>query len=536
MSSGLTAGQTTIGTDDTSAATGLAITSAVGMVSGISYTLYTVDVVDSAGQVVTAGPGASTSFTLSDNLANTSGAVAYFYGTSLSSLGVPTGTANAESDNIASTTSGTPLTTTDGQVQFAVETTTGLATPATITVTGADSFTGTALYHFAAPTPGYVAFLPNYINNNDELANYVFTPGQRGTVSAQLTDQYGTPVAEAGQPIWFQLQGEPSGLVTLPNGASQSGDVYEAFTNRQGLATMTFAMPSSDSTPSFEDSAFYFAAWGVASRSNPNGEGSLDYYVVPPASYATSLQLMTSDATVTGMSTDTFPSTNRFTAGSTVNGLEIQALNALGANVSGNDGGYYWSPSYPRGEGGDSLLVTSTNPAVASLSANSHQVYTSNQWLLNDRGQVYSDGVYDIPTLDLGQAGTATLTFTDISNNTMPSVSITVTVLPGAATNKPEIEYDGAAISSSNPVVLSPDVPQELSVVNVDAAGDPIATSSALTVTLPTAPTGTEWETSDHGVSSTSGTVTIPAGASSVPVWIVSSAAATLTGPLSGTD
>jgi len=85
-------------------------------------------------------------------------------------------------------------------------------------------------------------------------------------------------------------------------------------------------------------------------------------------------------------------------------------------------------------------------------------------------------------------------------------------------------------------VALSPGVPQELSVVNVDAAGDPIATSSALTVTLPTAPTGTEWETSDNGVSSTTGTVTIPAGAASVPVWIVSSSSTTLTSPLSGTD
>jgi len=425
-------------------------------------------------------------------------------------------------------TSADPLTTTDGQVQFAVETETGLATPATITVTGADSFTDTALYHFAAPTPGYVAYLPNYVNNGD-LETYVFTPGQSGTVSAQLTDQYGTPVAEAGQPIWFQLRGDPSQPVILPNGASQNHDVYEAFTNSQGIATMTFAIPSSDNPYEFS-SSFYFDAWGVASQSTPNDEGSLGYHVVPPASYATSLQLMTSDATVTGMSSSVFPSTNRFTAGSMVNGLEIQALNALGANVSGNDRGNYWSCN-----NGDSLLVTSTNPAVASLSANSDETYTSNQWILNG-GDVYNDGVYDLPTLDLGQAGTATLTFTDISNNAMPSVSITVTVLPGAATDAPEIEYDGAPISSSNPVALSPDVPQELSVVNVDAAGDPIATSSALTVTLPTAPPGTEWETSDNGVSSTTGTVTIPAGAASVPVWIVSSSSMTLTGPLSGSD
>lgn len=535
--SGLASGQTTLATYETGVPAALAIHSAITTAeNGNSETLYTVDVVDVQGHLITTGPGATTAITLADNLGSSSGALNYYWGSSLGYLGQVTGHYQARSSNVVSVTSASPLETAGGQVQFAVETQDGQPTPATITAAASDGLSGTAPYQFAAPTAGYLTYIPGYLG---ELSNYVFTPGQTGSTAVQLADQYGTAVHEAGQPVWFRLRGSPSGLVVLPNGASQAGDSYEAFTNPAGVATLTFALPASDPTnlaPQLSSTGFYFEEWSTASATR--SQGSLDYYVVPSASYATQLETVSSRVVVSsGTSTGSWPASNRFVAGSTATGLEVAALNALGANVSGNDGGHYWAygGQYPQG---DSLLVTSTNPAVASLNTSSSgSMYSADQWLLNDQGDVYSQGAFHIPPLNLGQAGTATLTFQDVSNNTMASVAITVTVVPGAATRAPLIEYQSQTISSSNPLALTAGTPVELSVVNVDAAGDPVPATTALTVTLPTAPSGTEWKTAGAlGISSTTGTVSIPVGSTSAALWIVSKSNETVTSVGSTSD
>lgn len=546
--SGLAGGQTTVVTYETGAPAALAIHSAITTAhNGESETLYTVDVVDAEGHLVTTGVGATTDIELANSLGSSSGALSYYWGSSLGYLGQVTGGAEASSFTVASVTSASPLVTVGGQVQFAVETDQGQATPASITVMDASGLAQSALYQFAAPTAAYAALIPAYLVTGPSV--YVYTAGQTGRVQAQLTDQYGTPVHESGQPIWFTLKSDgnyTSGFVKLVSGASSIGDVYEAFTNSQGVASMSYSFPSGDSptlgTPN-QYRGFWFRASGTSGAYDaPNGYfygiEDTDNYLVPRASYAAALALNTGGASVSvpGGGVAPYSPASRLPAGSVVTGLRVVALNSLGGLVAGHDGGNYWRAN--DFIAGDSLLVTSSNPAVASLNTTNRGIaYSSDQWLLNDSGRVYSSGAFQIPPLDLGRAGTATLTFQDVSNNTMPSVSITVTVVPGTATQAPLIEYQGQPISSTNAVSLTANTPVELSVVNVDAAGDPVPATSALTVTLPAAPAGTEWKTAGAvGVSSTVGTVTIPVGSTSAALWVVSGSSEKLTSVGSTSD
>jgi len=119
----------------------------------------------------------------------------------------------------------------------------------------------------------------------------------------------------------------------------------------------------------------------------------------------------------------------------------------------------------------------------------------------------------------LGQAGSATVTVTAAGVPGNPSATLHVTVLPGPSIGSAAIEYDGMPITANNPVFLQSNRPVELSVVNVDAGGDPVPVSVATVVTLPGAPDGGQWETTDSGSPTTQ--VTIPAGATATSVWLV---------------
>ncbi len=537
--SGLAGASATIGIDQVGSANHLAIASSQVFFGGHTYTKYQLEVVDAAGNLVTTGSGAHATFSLADNARKSQ--LAYYPDSTETTTGLNLGT-EYDSSNISaqsfSTTSGVAT------VYVATEYT-HTATNPTITATDTTTgFTATAAYNFAAPISGYAVLAPAWMKTMhretthtspqyDERHPHGFSvlAGQRATVSAQLTNQFGTPVAEANQPIWFELLQPTTGTGMLPNGASQSGDVYEAFTNAQGIATMQVSTPSG--APANRHDHFHIRVFGQADLGKTFGQ--LDnarpvrrawktdsYTVVPASSYATSFKLNYSELDVDNGSGNDIPwaGTGNLPAGAKVSGLELQALNALGAPVVAN---HYWN------NGGDGLVVTSSNSGVASFHANGFDVRSfgvANQWFVSDEWES-SDGrprALNLNHLQLGHAGTATITIQDISNPSMPTLSFTVTVVPGSATDDPMVELNGAPISRSNPLTLNANQSQQLSVVNVDAGGDPIpnATGHPLTVTLPTPPTGFVWRTTASGPTSPgSVAVTIPVNASSAPVWLV---------------
>lgn len=425
----------------------------------------------------------------------------------------------------------------NGAADFAVATVqAGNGTPLTLTATDTTAqpaLSGTTLWTFAAPAPGYAVIAPavNAAVYRDAATGYNVTAGHTVTVSAQLTTQYGTPVALAGQPIWFQIAEGPGAQAALPNGASRSGDRYQALTDAAGIATITVSVPAQAVSNTF----FMLTAWGSQDLNAGAPPAAIagamttpTFWVTPVASLATSVTLQTGAATarigghrLVGWQ---WPGTDRFVGGTIVAGLTVHADNSLGASVVGQDGGL-WAQ-----RGGDSLLVTSSNPAVASFSAGYGYRGTlspvgsdGNAWVIAPDEWSAAAGAR-LPHLQLNRAGTATLTITDLSNPTAASTRITITVVAGPATDTPGIWYDGAPVSAANPVPVSGRV--ALTVVNEDAGGNPVpvAGSEPLAVDLPSfsAASGLQWSNA-AGMSAASGmTVTIPAGQSSATIWLVS--------------
>ncbi len=544
-SSGLAGASATIALDEVRAANHLAISTSQVFVNGSAYTEYQIEVVDQNGNLVTTGAGAAATFMLQDN---TQHAQLYYYPDPVEtthglSLGTRYTSSNISSDSIL---------TTSGLATVYVSTDyTHTATNPTITVTDTTTgYTATAPYDFAAPVNGYAVLAPAWMKtmfhetrNGDQPSGFSVLAGHSTTVSAQLTNQFGTPVAQAGQPIWFDLLQPTTGTAILPNGASHSGDLYEAFTNGQGVATIEVSTPSGAAANRHDH--FAFRVYGQAdlghsfytmssARQVRRAWKTDKYTVVPASSYATSLHVNFSEDH-SSISHSNWPGTGNLSAGSKVYGLDLQAFNALGAPVVFN---HYWN------NGGDGLVVTSSNSGVASFHPNGFDVRSfgvSNQWFTSDEWYTGDNAttLYMKP-LVLGHAGTATITIQDVSNPTVPPVSFTVTVVPGPATSGPAVELNGSPISDANPLTLNTNQAQELQVVNVDAGGDPIpnSTGHALAVTLPTPPSGFVWRTTAAGpTSSGSVTVDIPVSASSAPVWLVgTTSGATTDEPISGSD
>ncbi|MDA8198787.1 MAG: hypothetical protein M0Z54_05035 [Thermaerobacter sp.] len=551
--SGLAGASATIGLDEVGAANHLAISTSQVFMNGSAYTEYQIEVVDQNGNLVTTGAGADATFTLRDNAQQ---AQLYYYPNATETThGVSLGT-----DYTSSNISSQSITTTSGLATVYVSTDyTHTATNPTITVTDTTTgFTATAAYNFAAPVNAYAVLTPAWMEamfqegipdaaascNRQGLQPHGFSllAGHSTTVSAQLTNQFGTPVAEAGQPIWFELLQQPGGHGMLPNGASQSGDFYEAFTNGQGVATIQVSTPSG--APATGTDSFAIQVFGQSDLGQGTAPAAVasawmtdPYTVVPPSSFAASLTVHFGGLDVdNGAGVDIpWSGTGSLPAGATVSGLDVQAFNALGAPVSLNN---YWN------NGGDGLVVTSSNSGVASFQANGCDAWSfgiANQWFMSDEWNSDDNATaLNLKTLHLGHAGTATITIQDVSNPTVPPVSFTVKVVPGPATSSPEVELNGAPISSTNPLTLNTNQSEELQLVNVDAGGDPIpnSTGQALAVVLPPPPTGFVWRTTAAGpTSSGSVTVDIPVNASSAPVWLVGTASgATTDQPISGSD
>jgi hypothetical protein len=401
---GLTTGSVSIPSYLIGSPAGLQVQSSAGTDShGNPYTLYTVTVVDSNGHPV---PNASGTLSVTSNAATQGGAISV--GT-VSSAGVYT--------------PGAAVTITNGVATFAVETTSMGTNPVTLTITDGTVASATASYNFVAEAAAKLSM------TSPSVSYYTVKGGQSVTVSTQVTDSNGNPVADASVPVTFTLNG--SGLA-FPN----QQNTYVVDTNASGVASVTLtAVSGSGGTATVSA-----AATGLTSATSGN-------IVVEPATdtsaYATSMSLSGTNPV-------------QVTAGGTSPSITATAANGLGNQT---------------GLGNDVFGVTSSNSSVVAVTKST---VTS------------SAGVATIGSdLSVGMAGTATITVTDLSNPSEPSATVTVDVVPGPA-SQAIVEYQGQPVSG---LAVSANSPVQLTVVNADAAGDPIPVtgSTALTVDLSTA-------------------------------------------------
>ncbi len=481
--------------------------SQVGMTRG-GYPVYQADVVDASGHTISLGPASSGTMSVLDNsaTANPSAGLDYFT-TSVDGTGFHLASSATDSPGLMSLSFST------GMADFSVATEEGgSGKPLTITATdlsAAPNVSGSFTWHFAAPTAGYVGQLPRYAGK--ELSHTTVTAGAITTSSFQLKDQYRNAVQEAGQPVWFTLQN--SGMAALPNGASQAGDVYEAFTNAQGIASIPLRVLSNATADTFFQVSASGSVGGEPGHSYP--EYSQRFNVVAPSDYATGVTLSAGSAMLNG-ATLTVP------AGMPLSTITATLQNALGGLTSGN---YY-----------DELLFQSSNSGMVSVGRGDDRQASQLEYSTVYDGNATSGGVYAFGSgefssdgLYAGSAGTATITVTDVSNAAMPSASFTVRVVPGAPLPNAQLYYSGAPLSGgNNPGNLSSGTVTEMWVKNVDAGGDPIAVSGTtpLEVILPTVANG-EWATSLGGFASPMAVVSILPGQSSAPVWFESTGSVT---------
>ena len=517
-----------IATYETGAPAGLAITSSNGFdQAGDVYTLYTVDVVDQQGQLITTGSGSTDAIQLADNMA-AMGNPKLFYYTGANLQALVSGSDTSATLNDGGTTVANPvvtdLTASGGQVQFAVENGyAGFGLPTTITTTDLNTgatASGVYNYYLGAKMGAKLLGPLGAALSLDSPAIQSVLAGQTLTESAQLTDQFGNPLPEKGVPIWFTIEAElnagsptlrpeqvslgnfpplTNGVVQLPNGASNMGDTYEAFTNSSGIATINLSVPSGD----VAYDTFVVIAYQQA------GAGLIFNLVVPPPYQPAQLAW-----------TGGLPADGRLAAGTSAT-LSAGVFNALGAPLALNAVDPF-----------NCALLTSSNSGVVVPAGSAWQEYAlqlaPGTWLVN-AGSMYHAGVSEGPfVLPLvgAAAGTTTLTLQDLAPG-VPPISENLTVVPGAAVNSAAVLYDGAPVSSSNPLDLTANVPVPITLVNVDAGGNalPVAGQTAATVSLPTSLAGVagsyNWEPVGGGVPITS--AKIPPGQSSATVWFVSS-------------
>ena len=519
-----------IATYETGAPAGLAITSSNGVdQAGDVYTLYTVDVLDQQGHLITTGSGSTDAIQLTDNGAAMGNPELFYYtGSHLKAL--VSGLATTPTTNDSGTTVANPvvmdLTASGGQVQFAVENEyAGSGFPTTLMttdlVTGATA-SGVYNYYLGAQLGVESLGLLSLAGGQPQSV----LAGQTLSMSMLLTDQFGNPLPEKRVPVWFQIikeatTGAPtappsqvfqqpsfpsaSGLVQLPNGASQLGDIYEAFTNSSGIATINVTVPSGDAAYDYGVVLAYAGSGGAAIE---------QFLVVPPQYQPTQLAW-----------TGGLPTNGRLAAGQSA-AISGGVFNALESQLQGNSADWF-----------NYALLTSSNSGVVSPPPEANnagwrqyaQQLAPGVWLIN-AGLMYQHGASDGPFVFplVGEAaGTTTLMLQDLAPG-VPPISENLTVVPGPAVGSAAVLYDGAPVPSSNPLDLTSNVPVPITLLNVDAGGNalPVAGQTPATVNLPASLPGVagsyDWEPAGGGASITS--VEIPPGQSSATVWFVSSA------------
>ena len=475
-SSGLKSGSTTVPSYLVGSPAKLAVKSTTGTDSnGNAYTQYTVSVLDSNGQAV---PNATGSLSISNNATAQGGAIQL-------------GTINSSGAFINGTTANpTTVAINNGVATFAVEND-GPSGTSPVTLTMTDSTDSslpsiTAPYSFTAEAASQLMVSPS--------SYYTVKPGQQVTYSAQVADANGNPVSQSGVPVTFSFPNaaDMGGFTTFPNGlSSQTVD-----TNGSGVASVTFTVPGSATGGSMQVAASAPSSYGLSSGNSAtvNIESATD-----SGAYATQLLLkngLASNATTVSSISETASK-----AGTAIQGNTIDAIpqNAVGGSVGAND----------------VLQITSSNSNVVSVN-------TADETASSGSG--YFNVASDLKT---GMAGSATVTVKDISNPTAPSASFVVNVTPGPATQY-TFEYQGAPIATTG-LSVAANSPVALTVVNSDAAGDPIPVTGNSPVTVDVKTTAPNAELLGQVGGGPVSSVQIQPGASSATVYLESSVAESVT-------
>jgi protocatechuate 3,4-dioxygenase beta subunit len=467
--------------------------------AGTTYTLYTVQFVDVNGNPV-AAPDNDT-ITVTDNsqgLSGTTGILKYY---SYNPTAVIPGTSTIDpfygTTLLGTSASGTPATfnpylSATGTSTFAVFNTSSGTTNPTITVT--DSGLGiskTASYTYVVGSAAAVAATSTQANP------VTLTPGGSSTVSFQLTDAAGNPVAQSGVTVNVWFDSAPTTGITL--GSSQVAPTtyatgYQAATNAQGIATVTVNASSTAS------GSFTVEASNTSSGTPATVSGSVTSLTnaINTVGYGS-----VASTTFTPYSSTSIAATAGQTLGTDVsyNGT-IFGLNAIGAPVSSTS---------------DKLQLTVSDKNILAVTDG------SNGWTLASSGTTATHNAstlgVSLPLIKANLAGTATIKITDISVPSQPSVTLNVTVTPGVGSTTAFVS-NGAAITSSAPLTLAANTSSAINLTYVDAGGNPVAVT--------TTPSGITFALSDGGkggtFSATSGgspiyQVNIPNGQTSATVY-----------------
>ncbi len=391
-------------------------------------TTYTVQLVDSQGQTLTAGAASSGTLTVTDNtLTLGDPGLTYGYGTN-----------DATTATSPPTLTGTAFTTTlaYGEATFTVANPSGVAaSQPTITVADpslGDQGTAAYAYYTGAATEAVFTRTAMGVETGS------LAPGQSLAVTGQLEDRNGVAVHSAGQPIWFKinaaanapvggyanpsnsfsggifgpsevvepaispamvigmsassatpieaynamesagtyfpnLSGDVNGIVQLPNGASQVGNEYEALTNASGQATIQVTAPSTDTAYQAFQLGVATSAYGQNPQSSVSGTWAPSpvYAVVPPVFQEAHLLAALMPFQSGGTITPTPP----------LGALRVPAGTLLAVNVA--EANPLYQPLYQQGISPvsgtmnvfDEWLITSSNPNVVRI-----PLATSSAW------------------------------------------------------------------------------------------------------------------------------------------------------------
>ena len=392
---------------------------------------------------------------------------------------VSVGTVSSTGAFAGSTGASTSVSITNGVATFAVENAgTSGTNPVTLTLTDG-TLTQTASYNFNSDVAKQLVVTPS------TGTYYTVKPGQTVTFSAQVADAYGNPVAGAGVPVTFAFV-QNGGFTTFPNGLTNE----TVNTNANGVASVTFTVPSNASGTPLEVSATA-TNLGLTDSTAVNIESATD-----SSAYATSVSLTNASNSPVTSITDSANNTGKAIATT----ITATALNAVGKQVTA---------------GTDTFNITSSNPNVVAVGTTTE---TSGANIASD--------------LTIGMAGSATITVQDISNPSMPSASFAVNVTPGQA-SQVTYDYNGAPIATTG-LNVNANTPVALTVVNSDAAGDPIPVTGNTPLTVDVATTAPNAELLGQVGGGPISSVQIQPGQTSATVYLESSVAQTVTAGTGG--
>jgi uncharacterized protein YjdB len=505
--SGVTAATTTIQAVQTTTPSRITLTSKTGTLTsafstyavGTPYTEYTATLVDSNGNAVL--PTESDNLKISDNVVslNDGGTLNYY----TSNSGTPdlryTSTSNTYFNyNLDSTPTST-------YSFYVFNTAVGSVAP-TITVYDPSTVTSaTAGYNYSTTSATEVAFVNAYSDSSTVYTGSA-APNTTVTYTAQLEDASGNALNVAGQQVEFYLglgaNDETNPDVTI-NGYTGVTPYY-ATTDANGKASVTVAYGSAWGTD-----AGYGTTIALSSKIPSNSTTSvLTVSYQAAGSYAYSVGLSSTLAN-SGYTAITWP---------TSVDASTSAIDASALGLSGTV--YVQALNYFSGPlTSDEINISSSNSSVLDVAAipDTTSTNTSNS-ALSAWGIVPKS------------AGTATLTFKDVTNPATPVLTETLTV--NASTQptlikalNPDGTYDtNYSFTTSN---VTNGVSQAFTLQLTDDGGNLVPANAPVTLTLAEVealcgivPTNTVTGMRTAAGGSDSSTITIPAGQATFNVYL----------------